>query len=330
MVTFDKIRYYASRLLIGTALKPNCAYSLLQYSTESELVMKCKNFSEVNETLEHALYVLNKKGFPTYACCKGHWHKEKGYIAFKVEKSQEDFINHLCSRLLEETDATVYIHYYRAAFSAPSLGIYFSSRSREKVLHLLLNSFQDEHFYKNPVISELFSLCHLEASLHSDLMFGAAICNKKGKYYVETGHNFMFFSTKSFISISQLQQVCDCLDTLREKVNKQIVSKEDTLSYFQQFNLRLQEIADDEALAHQRDYDSYTDKEIAMMMQQYNGFVPGQVSDIIDKYRLDCFNKEEGEMLQYLFSHENEYIELLKMEETLSERRMVEKPTLQY
>lgn len=292
---------------------------LMDYESEQELRMRCKYYSERDSILEKILFELNKRGLQTFVCCKGH-SGICGYVGFKVPESEEDFVNQLCTRLLRETQASIYIHEKATVFRGTSVAIYFSGQDKEEVLPFLLECIQRPNQEYSEYMKEAFKLCRIQESIHDDLIYGFHFYPSKDGLLVSPNNQFLYFSLERRISLNQLFRFCMYLDDFTKKIKGKIVKEEELGALIQMLNINLLKIVESPSLEPVDHYVNMSEEEIVKLMETV-GFYPGYLEDLITKNQNRTIKKEEIFHISEFNTEEGLYLFLLKLEESLAVKR---------
>lgn len=312
--------YYAKKLVLGTALGRFRTYSRpMNFSSNLELVMKCKMFSAGNPLLSEVLYSLNEIGLNTFACCKGHSEKG-GYVAFTLNEENKELVSKMCGYLLDNTGASILIgpHHYNT--EGVVVSIYFSVKERKKILNAILNhSLYDEN-QTNRILDEIIKLSELQNQIHSDMAYGIYLEKEDNAYSVETDPIFLMRSLERNISVPGLESVCVCLADLNDEIGYKSVAPIHLLRMLERTNQKIVEIIQKDDNELHDYYAMFTEEELIKIMEM-NMIVPGKLASIMNKIGKDRMTFDEEEYYCMFVDSEDLYFLSLRLEESLAYKR---------
>lgn len=312
--------YYAKNLVLGTALGRFRTYSSpMNFSSNLELVMKCKMFSEGNPLLSEVLYSLNEIGLNTFACCKGHSEK-RGYVAFTINEENKELVSKMCGYLLDNTGVSIFIgpHHYNTEGVAVS--IYFSLNERKKILSAILNRSLYDKNQTNKILDEIIKLSEAQNQIHSDMTYGIYLEKEDEAYNIETDPIFLMRSLERNISIPGLESVCACLADLNDEIGYKSVAPIHLLRMLERTNQKIDEIIKRDDNKLQDYYAMFTEEELIKIMEM-NMIVPGKLASIMSKIRKSRMTPEEEEYYCMFVNAEDLYFLSLRLEESLAYKR---------
>lgn len=312
--------YYAKRLLIGSALgRVQTISRPMNYSSNFELAMKCKMFSEGNDLLENALYYLNQSGINTFACCKGHRDKG-GYIAFLVNDENRELVSKMCGYILDNTSASVSIdpHHYNA--EGISASIYFSTEERKKILDIILERSLYENIPSHKIIDEMIDLSDIQNKVHQDMTFGLLLKKENDTYNVETSPIFLMYSLERYVSIPCLEAIHIYLSDLGDELDGKSISPIHLLNSLKRVNKNICEVVsvDDNALSDY--YPNFTEDELVKIMEM-NLIIPGKLEQIMKNLTHSRMTEEDDDYYWMITDSPAMYFLVLKFEESLEYKR---------
>ncbi|MBR2138852.1 MAG: hypothetical protein IJ966_06150 [Bacilli bacterium] len=312
--------YFAKKLVIGASLgRIQMLSKPMNFSSNVELSMKCKLFSEGNSLLSDALYHLNDIGLNTFACCKGHT-KKGGYIAFVLNEENKELVSKMCGYLLDNTNISLQISPHHYNVEGISVAIYFSVEERKKVLDRILNISLDENNSTNRIVDEMIELSELQNCIHSDMTYGIYLKKDDGAYNIETDPVFLMRSLDRYISVTGLERVCASLGDLTEEIDGKSIAPIHLLKRLERTNSRIKDIiCSDENELHDY-YPTFTEEELLRVME-INALVPGRLEELMKKANGCQLSLEEEDYYCMFIESEDLYFLTLKLEESLAYKR---------
>lgn len=313
--------YYARKLVIGTALgRVQTLARPMDFSSNFELKMKCKTFSEGNQLLSEVLYFLNEIGLNTFASCKGHINKG-GYIAFFLNEANKEFVSKMCGYLLDNAAIRLQISPYHYSVDGISVCIYFPVKERNNVLRSMLTPALYDTSSTNKIVDEMITLSELQNSIHSDMTYSLCLEKEDGAYNVDTDPLFLMYSLKRYISVAGLEAICVHLNDLDDEINEKSVAPIYLLRLLERANRSIKDIicSDNDEL---RDYyPTFTEEEVVKIMTM-SEIVPGQLERIMYKLKNHIrLSDDEKDYYNMFADSEDLYFSALRLEESLMYKR---------
>ena len=308
--------YYSGKIVIGSALgKVQTISKPMNYSSQVDLRMKCKLFSEGNLLLENVLYRLNELGLTTFASCKGHGSKH-GYIAFILNEENKNLVSKMCSYLLEHTSADIAIHPHHYNAEGISVAIYFSVKDRKQILSSILNTSLYENIALNEIILEIIKLSEYQKLIHSDMTFGLYLEKRAHGYYVETEPKFLMRSLNRNISIHSLEVICSHLDELSDNINEKEISNRGLLKTLQITNNSILSIINNDTDKIRDYYPMFTEQELLRFIRLCEIEI-GKLELIMKKIGYEELTSEESDYYCSIMEDDELYFLTLRLEESL-------------